>query len=103
MSARMAEDVIEAKPEQLFPHADGTFEPIFNDAVNRTSDRDEFLLDVRAFSTLTVDLLSGRLALGRLMPDEFEPNDSFEAATRLQVVRPSGPFWVGPLFSVHGP
>jgi subtilisin family serine protease len=160
MAARMAENGAESPAERLFPRADGTFEPIFNSAVNQPSDRDEFLLDVPALSTVEIDvqwyerlshvsialedtapnatdpestvsravgsvrltaevasgryrivvsgarptayLLSGRIRPGRLDPDAFEANDSFETATRLRVV---GSGSLSGLFDLlgHGP
>ncbi|TCO62073.1 S8 family peptidase [Actinocrispum wychmicini] len=56
MAGRFAEDVFEKPQETLFPHADGTFKPIFNEAINRNGDRDTFLINVSAFSTIQVDL-----------------------------------------------
>lgn len=75
MSAKMAESSTESAPERLFPRADGTFEPIFNWAVNRTGDRDEFLLDVASFSTVTVDLQwYDRLSKVSLALESTDPN-----------------------------
>jgi hypothetical protein len=56
MEARFTESGTESKPEQLFPHADGTFTPVFNNAINRKGDTDTFRLEVKTFSTLTLDL-----------------------------------------------
>lgn len=56
MEARFTETASESKPEQLFPHADGTFTAVFNDAINRKGDTDTFRLEVKSFSNLTVDL-----------------------------------------------
>ncbi|AXJ09948.1 S8 family serine peptidase [Arthrobacter sp. PM3] len=75
MSARMAETATESAPERLFPRADGTFEPIFNSAINRTGDRDEFLLDIASFSTLQVDLQwYDRLSRVSLLLESTDPN-----------------------------
>lgn len=73
MSARFAESGTEAGTEQLFPRADGSFAPIFNNAINRTGDVDTFRLQVKTFSTLALDLQWYRqLAALRL---ELEPEN----------------------------
>jgi len=56
MEARFAESATEANTETLFPRGDGTFTPIFNTAINRRGDTDTFRLEVKSFSTLTLDL-----------------------------------------------
>ncbi len=161
MKSGVAETTTEAAPERLYPAADGTFKPIFNDGFNRAGDTDTFLLDVKAFSHVTVDLrwydrltkvfveleraadgtsveavvtypgqghaslaayvgsgtyrltvrgtgtsaylLTGRTAPGRLLPDRFEANNSFETATRLRVL-PRGKWELGgPFTGTWGP
>lgn len=75
MAARMAETGLEAPPERLYPRADGTFEPIFNSAVNRQSDRDEFLLEIGSFSTLELDLQwYDRLSKVRIWVEDTAPD-----------------------------
>lgn len=144
MRLQMTESISEVPPEHLFPAADGTFKPIFNDGFNRAGDTDMFLLEVKSFSriavqlrwydrltgvtlalentdgdrsvlasvaypasgqaTLTADvgsgtyrlilrgyrpsayLLTGKVSPGILMPDYFEPNNSFETATPLRTL-----------------
>jgi hypothetical protein len=146
MEGRMAEVGAEIGPTLLVPRPDGTFAPPFAHVINRPGDTDEFLIDVPAYSHLTIDLqwyerlsnltlelrnvdddapevraavtrspgrlemsatvgsgryritvrgsrptaylLSGTLRRGTLTSDLFEPNDTFERATRLQVVKP---------------
>jgi len=56
MEARFSETATEAKLEQLFPDADGAFTALFNNAINRKGDTDTFRLEVKTFSTLTLDL-----------------------------------------------
>jgi hypothetical protein len=74
MSTRMAETSTEAAPEQLWPRADGTFEPIFNSAINRRVDSDPFLLDVASFSRLSVTVQwYDRLARLDLFIESTEP------------------------------
>ena len=74
MQAGFTESGTESNPEQLFPHADGTFTPVFNDAINKKGDTDTFRLEVKTFSILKLDLQwYQRLASLRLELEKENP------------------------------
>jgi hypothetical protein len=56
MRLRMAETTSEASPERFYPAADGSFKPVFHKGFNLVGDIDKFLLDVKAYSQVSVQL-----------------------------------------------
>ncbi|MDV7207916.1 S8 family serine peptidase, partial [Mycolicibacterium fortuitum] len=82
MADRMTEDALDPVDEQLYPDADGRFQPIFNDVINRGGDVDTFLLDVPAFSTVVVNLeWYARLATIDLQLENTDPEAATPAVT----------------------